>query len=88
MRNFTYPHLRICPHVHICIFPAEKISLALRRIFIAKAGGFIVIYLCKSGREVRFITGSRMDKDKLLFLQNKAIEIRKITIEMIGRLGS
>ena len=29
-----------------------------------------------------------MDKDKLEFLQTKAVELRKITIEMIGRLGS
>ena len=29
-----------------------------------------------------------MDKEKLEFLQNKAKDIRKITIEMIGRLGS
>ncbi len=32
--------------------------------------------------------GSRMDSQKLNFLQDKAAQIRKITIEMIGRLGS
>ena len=62
--------------------------MAQVRNFIAKQGVFIVIYSYGSGRTARFITGSGMDKEKLEFLQTKAVEIRKIAIEMIGRLGS
>ena len=28
-----------------------------------------------------------MDKEKLEYLQSKALDIRKLTVEMIGRLG-